>query len=309
MKSDAHDVDDEHARAVPGGEDVGAAARRAGRIVDRAQEPVVAVGEGERLALVPDVVAGGHAIGAGREQLLQDLFGDAEAAGGVLAVDDDEVEAMLCDQAGELRCDRGAAGTPDDVAEEEQPQATTSAAISSRSVAMSGRRRSCGSTGTRSTSWQAKAMPATRNVLAARDEGRRSRCRSGRRRSRCARRAGRTRQAARRRRSGSTIGWPACGWRVPNTPGSRHASPSKRRKCIRRFSTTGIATCPPAVEHIVDQAARIDLVAHRPEERDGLAGAKQRPQMRHRELGSRRAARPPSSPPAAPVRAREALPC
>ena len=141
----AHDVDDEHARAVLRGVDVGAAAGRAGRIVDRAQEPLVPVGEDQRLALVPDVVAGGDAVGAGGDELQEDLLGDAEAAGGVLAVHHDEVEAVPGDQAGQLLLHGRAAGAADDVAEEEEPHASASASISSRSVAIASSGTSCGS--------------------------------------------------------------------------------------------------------------------------------------------------------------------
>ena len=147
--------------------DVGAAAGRARRIVDRAQEAVVALGEGQRLALVPDMVAGGDAVGAGVEQLLQDLLGDAEAAGGVLAVDDDEVEAMLCDEAGKLRGDRRAArsGRPrrrGRAASRARPPCLDQLAF--RCDAAAGACRAA-RRGTRSTSWQAKAMPASAEGL------------------------------------------------------------------------------------------------------------------------------------------------
>ena len=70
----------------------GAAAGRAGRIVDRADQPRRALDEDQRLLLVPGVIAERDRVGAGVEQLLVDRLGDAEAAGGVLAVDDDEIE-------------------------------------------------------------------------------------------------------------------------------------------------------------------------------------------------------------------------
>ena len=159
----AHDVDDEHACAVPRRKDVGAAPRRAGRIVERAQEIVVPRGEDQRLALVPDVVARRHAIGAGVDEALKNLLGDAEAAGGVLAVDDDEVEAVPGDQAGQQVAHDGTPRAAHDVAEEEQPQTKASARISPSSVAIAGSVTSCGSSGTASTSWQAKAIPASRN--------------------------------------------------------------------------------------------------------------------------------------------------
>ena len=49
--------------------------------------------EDQRLALVPHMIAGGHDVGAGVEQLGQDLLGYAEAAGSVLAIDHDEISA------------------------------------------------------------------------------------------------------------------------------------------------------------------------------------------------------------------------
>ena len=47
----------------------GAAAGRAFRVVGGPQEAVGALREVERLALVPDVVAGRHNVGAGRDRL------------------------------------------------------------------------------------------------------------------------------------------------------------------------------------------------------------------------------------------------
>ena len=111
------------------------------------------------------MIAGRHAIGAGVDQALKDLLGDAEAAGGVLAVDDDEVEAMPGDQAGQQVADDGTPRAAHDVAEEEQPQTKASARMSPSSVAIAGSVTSCGSSGTASTSWQAKAIPARRNVF------------------------------------------------------------------------------------------------------------------------------------------------
>ena len=63
----AHDVDDENPRPVPCEEYAGAAARGAGGIVGRAEEALLMRGEDQRLALVEDVVAGGHHVGAGVE--------------------------------------------------------------------------------------------------------------------------------------------------------------------------------------------------------------------------------------------------
>ncbi len=120
----AHDVGHQHARAVAGDVEPGALAGRSLGKIGRAQETVLARREGQRLALVPDVVAGRHHVGAGRDRLAKDLLGDAEAAGGVLAVDDDEIEPEIGNQAGQLFPHRRAAGLADHVAEEEKPHRT-----------------------------------------------------------------------------------------------------------------------------------------------------------------------------------------
>ena len=92
MNSRPMSVDDEDAGAVPGLDHGGAAAGRAGREVRRAHEPRLALDEDERLALVQGMVAERHGVGAGHQDLVADRLGDAEAAGGVLAVDDDAIE-------------------------------------------------------------------------------------------------------------------------------------------------------------------------------------------------------------------------
>ena len=53
----AHDVDDEDAAPLRAVEHAGPAPRRAGRVVERAQEARLARDEDQRLALVEDVVA------------------------------------------------------------------------------------------------------------------------------------------------------------------------------------------------------------------------------------------------------------
>ena len=109
----AHDVDDEHARAVSRLDQRGAAPGGAGRKVERADELRRALDEHQRLALVPGMIAAGDDIDAGVDELLVDLLGDAKAAGGVLAVDGDEIELPVADQArqafeqcGATRCAR-----------------------------------------------------------------------------------------------------------------------------------------------------------------------------------------------------------
>ena len=78
------------------------------------QQAVMALDEDERLALVPDMIAGGHHIGAGVEKLGQDLLRDAEAAGGVLAIDHDEIGAIALAQSRQFLDDRrsGRSGRP-----------------------------------------------------------------------------------------------------------------------------------------------------------------------------------------------------
>ena len=79
--------------------------------------------EVERLALVPDVISGGHDIGARRQRLAKDVLGNAEAACGILAIDDDEIELEIGDEAGKLFPHRGSAGAANHVAEKEKSHA------------------------------------------------------------------------------------------------------------------------------------------------------------------------------------------
>jgi hypothetical protein len=68
------------------------------------------------------VVPGGDGVRARREDLLGQLGGQADAVGGVLAVDDAEVDRKLVPQLGQPRLDRPATGRAEDVTEEEDPQ-------------------------------------------------------------------------------------------------------------------------------------------------------------------------------------------
>ncbi len=114
----AHGVDDEYFGAVVRFEQRGAAAGRAGREVDRPDQAVLALDVDERVLLVEGVITQRDGVGAGVDQLEVDALGDAEAAGGVLTIDDQEIEIVALAQAGD-RLDGGlAARTPYDVAEE-----------------------------------------------------------------------------------------------------------------------------------------------------------------------------------------------
>ncbi len=56
------------------------------------------------------------------EQFLGDLRGDAEAAGGVLAVSDGEIDRMVLLQLWQALVNDGPAGPAEDVSDEEYPQ-------------------------------------------------------------------------------------------------------------------------------------------------------------------------------------------
>ncbi len=148
-----HHVDDEHLGAVGGLEEIGAAPRRPLGIIGGADEARLALDEHQRLALIEGVVAERDRVDAGGEEFLADRLGDPEAAGGVLAVDDDEIEPPARTQNRDVGEKGGAPRTADDVADEEEAhQERLRAAIHSRSVRMKSSGSSCGSSGTAATS-------------------------------------------------------------------------------------------------------------------------------------------------------------
>ena len=104
----AHGVDDQRALAVLGADQRGAAAGRALGIVHRPDQARRALDEDQRLALIPGMIAERDGVGAGVDQFVVDRFGDAEAAGGVLAVDHDEIEFPVGDQLRQALVDRRA---------------------------------------------------------------------------------------------------------------------------------------------------------------------------------------------------------
>src|SRR5262245_20522088 len=139
----AHRVDDERALAVLGVDQRGAAARIVAREIQRPDQTRRALDEDQRLLLIPGVGAKRDDMGAGIEQFPGDGFRDAEAAGRILAIDDDEIERPVLDHAGEVFQDGGAAGPADDVADEEDTQtyllrkSNTSFSVSTKSSATS----------------------------------------------------------------------------------------------------------------------------------------------------------------------------
>ena len=108
------------------------------------------------------MVPAGDGVGAGVDDLLVDLLGDAEAAGGVLAVDGDEIELPVADQVRQPLEHGIAPAAPDNVADEEDTHApyVIRKSITPCSVSTRSRRASRGVVGTSSISWAAKAMPA-----------------------------------------------------------------------------------------------------------------------------------------------------
>ena len=119
----AHRVDDQHARAIARIEHRHAAPRRTGRIIERADQPRRARDEYQRLALVPRMVAERDGVGAGIHHLVVDRLGNAEAAGRVLAVDDDAIELPVAHEPGQPVEDDRASGAPHHVADEKKPHA------------------------------------------------------------------------------------------------------------------------------------------------------------------------------------------
>ena len=87
-------------------------------IINRPQQTRLGVDEGDDLLLVPDVIAGGDDLHAGAQQVDRDPRRDPAASGGVLAVDDGEIELPFLLQLRKPRDDRAAAGLAHDVAEE-----------------------------------------------------------------------------------------------------------------------------------------------------------------------------------------------
>ena len=114
----AHHIDDEHALALARLIEVGAAARRAGGIVARAQDAVVGIDEGEDFLLVEPVIAGGDTVHARAEEFVRGRAREPEAARRVLAIGDHEIEPERVAQARKFRRDHVAARLSDDVADE-----------------------------------------------------------------------------------------------------------------------------------------------------------------------------------------------
>ena len=71
---------------------------------------------------LPNVISAGEHIGAPREEFLRDPRRDAETGGGVLAVDNAQVDSPLREDVREPVMNDLAAGRADDIADEKYPQ-------------------------------------------------------------------------------------------------------------------------------------------------------------------------------------------
>ena len=76
---------------------------------------------GPDLATAPRVIAERDRVGAGRQQILGEARGDPDPVCGVLAVGDADVDLELAAERAQPPLDDVAAGSPDDVPDEENP--------------------------------------------------------------------------------------------------------------------------------------------------------------------------------------------
>ena len=87
----AHDIHHKHPGSVVRLEQARPHTGSTGRIVGWAQEPAIALDKHEGFALVPGVIAECHHVCTGIQQSVKNRFRNAEPAGGVLSIDDNEV--------------------------------------------------------------------------------------------------------------------------------------------------------------------------------------------------------------------------
>src|SRR5579862_4083374 len=166
----AHGIDDQRARTVFGLDHRRAAARRAGGIVDRTDQLWRALDEHQRLFLIPGVIAERDGVRAGLHQFTIDRLGDAETAGGILAVDYDQIELPVANEFGQTLIDDRAPAAADDIADEKNAHAQLPRrSIASRSVSTRSRRASRSVAGILGTSCAAKARPMAVTGLIARN--------------------------------------------------------------------------------------------------------------------------------------------
>src|SRR5262249_47109722 len=100
-----------------------AATRRAFGIVEWPDQPRRTFDEHQRLALIPGVIAQGDSICAGIDEFIVDDFSNAKATGGIFAIDHDQIELPLCDQARQPLENNGAPGAANHVADKKNTHA------------------------------------------------------------------------------------------------------------------------------------------------------------------------------------------
>ena len=87
---------------------------------------------GYDLALVPDMVAGGHAVRAGCIERFGNAGRDAEAVGRILAVDDRAVDGHALTQHRQVLDNRLATAFADDISEKQEPHGSIRVVIRTR---------------------------------------------------------------------------------------------------------------------------------------------------------------------------------
>src|SRR6478672_6841117 len=97
--------------------------RCARRVIGGPQKSRLALDENQRLALIKGMIAERHTIGAGIYEIVTDRLGDAETAGGILAVDDDEMQRPVAAKPRQMFEHACAAGATDNITNEEKTHA------------------------------------------------------------------------------------------------------------------------------------------------------------------------------------------
>src|SRR5262249_33648881 len=99
------------------------------RIIQWPDEAFLFLEQFGHFLLIPKVVAAGDDVHARRENLLSGLDGDPGAAGGVFAIDHDDIERMAFSQSRQQLLDRPTSRLRDDIRNEEQVHCSTVTAL------------------------------------------------------------------------------------------------------------------------------------------------------------------------------------
>src|SRR6266478_7384128 len=120
-----HNIDHEDPPTLSDRVDEAAMSRRPGRKIGGAKQAEIAGDIRDDLATVPDMIAGGDRVDPGGIELGADLVGDAETGGGILPIDDDEIERQRAAQTRQVFDHARPSRTADDVAAEQNPHRGT----------------------------------------------------------------------------------------------------------------------------------------------------------------------------------------